>query len=855
MADRTTNDPAADSRVKAALRSYFERQDRGEQVDPEQFLAEHAEIAEELRSCLAADQQLAGLKSGPTPLQEEVSTHSVSERGMETLIPQRVQKADRGISQAALPSQFGRYKVIKPLGSGAMGTVYLAEDSQLERKVALKTPSFEQDGTGELLQRFYREAKTAATLRNPHICPVYDVGQIDGRHYISMAYIKGRPLSAYIQPHRPQSERNILLLIRKMALALQEAHDHGIIHRDLKPGNVMVDEKGEPIIMDFGLARKVQKAGESRLTQSGMIVGSPAYMSPEQVEAESDKLTPAADQYSLGVILYELLTGRLPFRGGITAVIGAILTRAPPPVEELRKDVSLRAAALCARMMHKQAGQRFSSCKAVADEIGAILREEKGTSPPASPMLAPPETAAKLKSAEQPASPAKPAATAGGVAAAASITQSNVTSLYEAAQKCMRKRDYEQVVQMLDSIPGHKRSAEVNALLTKARGLADEVAFLLAEIDEATRLNDNESLARKVDELLKLKPRHHKALQLKEELSRYGKGRIWKPGGYTPDGRRIGEGSWIPWIGVAVGIVAFGLALWAVTIYLKAGDAVVRIQINDPDVEVSFQSRTLNIQSAGQDLKVEPGEDTLKVVFQGAEFETDRFTLNKGENPAIVVELLDKTLSARIGDLSIGEWPVEPLADSTAQVTPQPGETSAGQPVDLLAMLDLTRDSVAGNWTRDAEGLHSDGGHAAARIKMPYVLPNEYDFRIEFTPRGSNDIMQLLSHDGREFALLMGAWGGMWDAFDVIQGRPLDREGKNLVGGRSQIKRGERNTAVVQVRKGSIAAIINDVEIARHTTDYSDLSLLGSWDIGNGSLGLGTTFNQVTFHKAELIPY
>lgn len=667
MADQKRAINEQDPRVQAALREYMELQDQGRAFDQGQFLADHADIADELRSFISGDEQLAALQRAA---QRDVSTQSVAERGMETIIPQRVQAAERQSNKSALPPEFGRYRIEKPLGSGAMGTVYLAEDSQLHRKVALKTPSFDEDETGELLERFYREARSAATLRHSNICPVYDVGEISGRHYISMAYIKGRPLSAYIQPGKPQSERNILVIVRKIALALQEAHDHGIIHRDLKPGNIMVDEKGEPIIMDFGLARKVQKDGESRLTQSGMIVGSPAYMSPEQVEADSDKLTAAADQYSLGVILYELLTGRLPFRGGVTAVIGAILTKDPPPIADARSDVSPRIAALCARMMHKRAAERFPSCKAAADEMAAILRDAPAAEPRAAASATPesqpaaPPPGHRRSATPPPSRPTAPAAAA-AAGAAASVTQSNVTSLYEAAQKCMRKHDYEQVVQMLDTIPSEKRTAEVNALLTKARGLADEVAFLLAEIDEATRLNDNESLARKADELLKLKPRHHKALQLKEEFRRYGNGRMWKPGGYTPDGRRIGEGSWIPWIGIAVGVVAFGLALWAVTIYLKSGDAVVRIQINDPDVEVSFQGRTLNIQSAGQDLKVDPGEDTLVIRYGDAVFETGKFSLNKGDNPAVVIDLLDDTLAAKFGDLEIGQWPIEPRVAGT----------------------------------------------------------------------------------------------------------------------------------------------------------------------------------------------
>ncbi len=140
-----------------------------------------------------------------------------------------------------------------------MGTVYLAEDTQIERQVALKTPHFTEDPTGEQMERFYREARAAGNLRHPNICPIYDFGQIDGKHFISMAYIEGRPLSAFIQPDNQQPERQILLLVRKLASALQEAHDHGVVHRDLKPANIMVDKKGEPIIMDFGLAQQTRR--------------------------------------------------------------------------------------------------------------------------------------------------------------------------------------------------------------------------------------------------------------------------------------------------------------------------------------------------------------------------------------------------------------------------------------------------------------------------------------------------------------------------------------------------------------------------------------------------------------------
>jgi len=154
-----------------------------------------------------------------------------------------------------LPQEFGRYRVLERLGQGAMGTVYLAHDSQLDRQVALKIPKTTVDDP-KYLDRFYREARAAAALRHPNICPVYDVGETEGTCYLAMAYISGKPLSSFVGSGEKMPQREVASVIRKLARALSAAHARGIVHRDLKPGNVMMDEHGEPVIMDFGLARQ-----------------------------------------------------------------------------------------------------------------------------------------------------------------------------------------------------------------------------------------------------------------------------------------------------------------------------------------------------------------------------------------------------------------------------------------------------------------------------------------------------------------------------------------------------------------------------------------------------------------------
>jgi serine/threonine protein kinase len=280
----------------------------------------------------------------------------------------------------SLPRRFGRYRVLEQLGQGAMGTVYLVRDTQLNRQVALKVPHVRPsnvDGTPDrrVLDRFYREAHAAAILRHPNLCPVYDVGQIDGVPYLTMAYIRGRPLSRYIERDRPISLRWTAVLVRKLALALQAAHERGVIHRDMKPSNVMICAGREPMIMDFGLAWRLDcRESNERLTRIGLVLGTPAYMSPEQLSGHVEDLGPRCDVYSLGVILYELLTGRCPFQGPEAVVLGQVLFVEPERPSSLRPELDPRLEAICLKAMAKRDLDRYSTMLELAAALGAYLR-------------------------------------------------------------------------------------------------------------------------------------------------------------------------------------------------------------------------------------------------------------------------------------------------------------------------------------------------------------------------------------------------------------------------------------------------------------------------------------------------
>jgi serine/threonine protein kinase/formylglycine-generating enzyme required for sulfatase activity len=275
-----------------------------------------------------------------------------------------------------LPPQFGRYRVIKKLGGGGMGTVYLVENTELEREEALKVPHFSDGDDPQLRERFLREAKSAAKLDHANLCPIYDVGVQDGTYYLTMRLLKGKLLSDYAGKAQPS--RKSVEIVTKLAQALEAAHVKGVIHRDLKPSNIMMVAGVGPVVMDFGLAKQVRQP-DAKLTQAGSMLGTPAYMPPEQLKGELERMGPASDVYSLGVILYELLTGRLPFEGTTAMIFGQILYTEPPLPSALVPGLNPTLDGICRKAMAKAATERYASMKALAAALLDYLRSTPAT--------------------------------------------------------------------------------------------------------------------------------------------------------------------------------------------------------------------------------------------------------------------------------------------------------------------------------------------------------------------------------------------------------------------------------------------------------------------------------------------
>src|ERR687886_2984806 len=288
------------------------------------------------------------------------------------------------ISDTLIDTLFdGRYRIRRKLGAGGMADVYLAEDQELGRRVAIKILDDRHAGDGQFIERFRREAKNAAGLSHPNIVSIYDRGEAEGTYYIAMEYLEGRSLKELIVSRGPAPIPVAIDYARQILGALRFAHRNGIVHRDIKPHNVIVDAEGRVKVTDFGIAR----AGASDMTETGAIMGTAAYLSPEQAQGHAVSAT--SDLYSIGIVLYELLTGRVPFEADSAVTIALKqVSEEPVPPRALNPEVSPELEDVVLRALQKDPARRFPDADAFVAALEAVrdLPSRPGAAQPAGPL-------------------------------------------------------------------------------------------------------------------------------------------------------------------------------------------------------------------------------------------------------------------------------------------------------------------------------------------------------------------------------------------------------------------------------------------------------------------------------------
>lgn len=388
------------------LAEYMSRCDSGELPDREEFLGKHPELRDQLSELLnAADwiESMAGPTADslsgngdvastdaivpggqsidPNRTIEDTLPHFNAAQGLnpfntdETVSGQGKKKVDSRskveLSQPILPCQFGDYVLERVLGRGGMGVVYFGHQSQLDRPVAVKMIRSGALASDEEVERFYAEARSAAKLHHPNIVTVYQCGEQDGHRFFSMDYVPGSDLSQLIKSG-PMDGRTAARHVRDVARAIQYAHDQGILHRDLKPANILVDETGAVRITDFGLAKSI--GADSGLTAEGAALGTPSYMSPEQAAGKTEEQHHATDTYSLGAILFTLVTGKPPFKAPtIVETIMHVIHRPAPRARSINSNVHPDIETIVDVCLQKSPERRYASAKSLADDLDRYL--------------------------------------------------------------------------------------------------------------------------------------------------------------------------------------------------------------------------------------------------------------------------------------------------------------------------------------------------------------------------------------------------------------------------------------------------------------------------------------------------
>jgi serine/threonine-protein kinase len=804
--------------------------------------------------------------------------------------------------------QLGDYKLLSKLGEGGMGAVYLAEDLGAQRKVALKILPLEHADNANCVSRFHREAKAIGKLNHPNIIQAYNIGEEHGYHYYAMEFCDGSPLDSVLaKEHRLPAGRALDITIQA-ALGLQHAHAHGIIHRDMKPANLFMTSDGVIKILDLGLSKNIENNSQSFVTHAGTVLGTPHYISPEQVLSAKD-IDGRTDIYSLGATFYHLVTGRTPFEGKSAAVIiSKHLSDQLTNPQDIHPDIPNDVVQVIQRMMAKSPGDRYQSCDELLEDLEAIRDGNALTStaldPELSSILPRTNILTAIESAVQPKpqpsigdSEGRPLSLYAGIAAAVVLALTVTVFLVRSGTASVSQT----VPEPQMSPPSAAPAAPITPAAAPVASAAPAATTVPIVQSEPTRLAEVTSSApvqppiqatTKADPPAPAEPAMSRPVAVAAEEPKAVPVEEPKP---APEAPRDVSADVLKQAAQSLRQSRFTDAIEALDKRTKEAPAesaaierekamiaslrFLRDQALDAIRKMSGKSVTLKIGAAdATGIITENPDHTLNwKITNGPEMPLTSAKLEAADVDHFAPKVIDgDNLKARgflylvAGDLETAKLyfinaqkngagdsvtpyleRIETLQGASKKFT-KAAEHRDGGWISLLRRIDPEADTVRGQWAITNNELVAGEGHYGM-LEIPYHPPEEYDFRVTFSKTEFNDsVDQIVSHAGKCFAWRMGCMNDTFCIFTRIETGPNPMKNPTLK--MKPLTPGQKHVSVVQVRKDGIKAIVDDETIAEWKTDYKDMHTLPEFRLRDESLlGLSNLKGRAVFHDIEVL--